>query len=225
MTADGFKQALSDACSSIAGCLKQLNEESKLAAENRRKQEERFLEMQERLSYQQEFSILLDRGQSMNVVAQMENFPYCNTTQLLLTQQQVNAIVATFIQQAIYHGDSATMQHLREVLFPGGLEFNLSYLRYLHKRLFDDFLSKIDNTRSYATCIPAAGVFFVIAADGFGLCYNISTTKMVYQKQYLNAFHTYMVTASAKDLFRQFGLNFNKLQYNANLKHLIIYFK
>lgn len=225
MTALKILQALGGACSGIAGGFKQFNEESKIAAESRRKQEEARLQAQQQLSYQQPINIRLDGQQIADIDAQLCAHPGLYTAELLLTPQQTQQVIHGTIQQAYAGGNMRTIATLRNALIPAGLYINLFYLYQLHKRIFDDFIFAYNPAMAYAACTPPGGMFFIISADGFGFCYNIGLEKNITLQQYREDFKRYMATASAQELFKQAGLKFNKITCFNDTKNLIIYFK
>jgi len=225
VTAAGFKQVLSDTCSGIAGCIDQLKSEKK-ASEEKRKQLEKEKQAQAlRLFYQNPALLTLEPCQAEAVYNELYNCPWKGTTAIYLTPQQQNDVANFVIQQAIINKNIKVLRQLRNMLICGGLEFNLSYLRYLHKYLFDDFISTYDPSLLYAACTPPGGLFFIISSDGFGFCYNISLAKEMTLTRYREDFKRYMSTASAKELFARFGLRYRGIRFFRDTKSIIIYFK
>lgn len=224
MAAEWLKQALSAACSGFAGYMKQLTEQTKLAAEEKRKYQLSLLERKKQLSYQKPFNISLDAEQLTDIDEQLRYYPGRNSVDLLLKQQQINAIIEHFIHQAMINGDFKLLMAIRNSVIPCGLEFNLFYLRELHKLLFDGFIAVYDCELDYAACTPI-GTFFIITADGFGFYYKINMKKVVTLKRYREDFKRFLVTASAQRLLNQYGLKYNRISFDTKTNNLIIFFR
>lgn len=225
MAAEWLKQALSAACSGFAGYMKELTEQTKLNAEEKRKYNAFRIKQQQQTMYQQPIVITLDGVQIHDILNQLNNYPCYTSANLMLNQQQVRLISNVFVQQAINFKDKKTLSALRNVLIPGGLGFNLSFLKEIHKKLFDDFISAYNRDLTYAACTPPGGLFFVIAADGFGFCYNISLMSPRTLKHYQGDFKRFSSTGAAMNLFQQYVLQYNKISYTETSKNLIIFFR
>lgn len=220
----GMQQALKSACSGIAGCVKQIFEDIRIQREQSRIYNEARLQTQQQMQYVPPMEMTLTPLQIADINSQFMNHPVSTSADILLEHGQVLDIVDRFIYQATVSNDTRTLQNLRNVLIPGGLEFNLGFLRVMHKEVFDVFISKYHPELTYASVTPL-GTFFVITDKGFGFYYRIYADKPLTRKQYFEEFQRFSNTSDAYNLRDRYGLNSFEVTFDSRSKDLILFFR
>lgn len=218
------KQALKDACTGMAGSMKQIFEEMKVLKEQERQQQIARLNQQQQFLYQTPIGVKLTPQQLSDIEAQLYYHPAYSNADVLLTQPQILDVVDTFVYQAVANRDYSTMCALRNILIPNGLDFNLEFLRTLHEELFNEFIAKFHPELSYASVTPS-GTFFLITADGYGFYYKINMSRPAKKAQYEEEFRRFSNTAAASDLRNRYGLNSYTVSFDEVTKNLILFLR
>ena len=186
-----------------------------------RKQQQ--LKQQQQLQYLQPFPMGLNNAQATDIQDYLYNYPNLYGSNILLSQQQIVMIVTYFVNQVIIHNDVGTLSTLHSIMLSQGLDFNLNYLRQIHKDLFYNFLGAYYKELTYESCVPV-GALFSMAGTRFGFCYQLPTDCGFSQKQIQTDFKRFLSTAVAQQFLNYYKLQCQWIGFDKTTNRVIISF-
>lgn len=223
MTIQDFKQAFFNACSQMGVAISMAGQQAQLQAAQAQKLQQAQLLQQQQLLYQKPVTVKLDEGQLQSIMLQLNTAPYANSAEVLLSQQQMVHVVNWFLSQAWHAQHLQTFTNLRQGMLPLGLNFNVGWLRQLHKDVFNSFIHGYNPDLTYVQCAPN-GSLFLLTGKGYGLCYGISANSQATLGRYKNDFLRFTATAQGQSLIKKYGLRYKDVTFDSKTGNLIIFF-